>query len=174
MNIEKIVNENGFSFKKIPTKNIQEKFVLKITADPNDCDLITEETVFAAKYFNESSLKVFLDVVNVLLKLKTPKNSHTHISYLWNTLTEEDIAILYQYDLSKVSDGVDFDIHDIEEYSIFDCCAWEHESEIRTWFPNDEYWMENSDLIRDCHTLHSVELFYHDSFGNIIEIIKGN
>lgn len=181
MNIEKIVNENGFVFKNKTSETYKEKFVLKITADENDADNLTETTEFLLEKFTESSLENFLNVIKVLLKLVNPRilvrNSYyknSRITEMMHTLTEEDIQILYQYDFSKINpkDDFDFDIHDIEEYSIFDRCSWTGDSTIRAWFPSGDFDQNDSEFVNNCHTLNGVELFYHDAEGNIVEILK--
>lgn len=176
MNLEKIVNENGFVFKNKTSETYVEKIVLKITADPNDLDNITEETEFLLDEIDEEYLTSFLNVVKVLLKLVNPGYpNHSKIFGLWDKLTDEDITILYKFDFDHLNEEFkddDLDETNFEDYNIFDECAWQHDSSIREWFPSGEYDMEDSHFIKNCHSLNGIELFYHDAEGNIVEILK--
>lgn len=169
---------NGFVFKKPIDPVLEEKIVLKIVADHNDGDYITE---FTNINVNKINLDLFFKVIKVMLKLVqadvySGNETSWHIIDLYNKLTEEDIKTLHAFDKSRLPENHEIysdnikDINDLEEYSLMDLSPWADYSAIRDWFPCPDWDSEDSDHIKSNHSLISVTMQYHDGKGNILNI----
>lgn len=178
--IKQAASANGMILEKVNVKEPEEKIVLKIVADHNDCDY--EEKFTTIKIVkDDEDLDHFFKVINVLKKLVQAKRyeegkNNWHISELYSSLTEEDLTILHSYDLKHNNyTEAEFNVSDIEEYSIMDGSEWANEgiSTIRDWFPsNDDFEHDdNSEHINANHSLIEISMQYHDGLGNILNIV---